>query len=146
MRTKSFVNTSLNVTETRIDKGAWKKIVTQSVHLEEHCTKIEILFHLFYAPIFLTNVVFKFNTVLIFIFFFLFFDNVSHNLLFCLLVNILYITVLKIIQCLYAFYKEQSNSDEAWSSIFEGFQLENALFLFFHEKCLLSNSKSYCWC
>ena len=72
MRTKSFVNTSLNVTETRIDKGAWKKIVTQSVHLEEHCTKIEILFHLFYAPIFLTNLVFKFNTVLIFIFFFYF--------------------------------------------------------------------------
>ena len=92
MGTKSFVNTSLNVTETRIDEGAWKKIVTQSVHLDEHCTKIEIPFHLFYAPLFLTNLVFKFNTVN----FFFFFDNVSHNLLFCLLINILYITGLEV--------------------------------------------------
>ena len=63
MRTKSFVKTSVNVTETRIDEGAWKKIVTQSVHLEEHCTKTESTFHLIYAPLYLTNLVFKFNTV-----------------------------------------------------------------------------------
>ena len=70
MRAKSFVKTLVNVTETRIDEGAWKKIVTQSVHLEEHCTKIETTFHLFFAPLFLVNLVFKFNTVLIGIFFF----------------------------------------------------------------------------
>ena len=72
MRAKSFVKTSVNVTETRIDEGAWKKTVTQSVHLEEHCTKIVTTFHLFYAPLFLTNLVFKFNTVLIGTFFFFF--------------------------------------------------------------------------
>ena len=63
MRAKSFFKTSVNVTETRIDEGAWKTIVTQSVHLEEHCTKIETTFHLIYAPFYLTNLVFKFNTV-----------------------------------------------------------------------------------
>ena len=87
MRAKSFVKTSVNVTEMRVDEGAWKKMVTQSAHLQEHCTKIEATFHLFYAPLFLTNLGFKFNTVLIGIFSF-FFDNVSHNLLFCLLDNI----------------------------------------------------------
>ena len=61
MRAKSFIKTSVNVTETRIDEGAWKKIGTQSVHLEEHCTKIETTFHLFYALLFLINLVFKFN-------------------------------------------------------------------------------------
>ena len=59
MRAKSFIKTSVNVTETRIDEG------TQNVHLEEHCTKIETTFHLFYALLFLTNLVFKFNIVLI---------------------------------------------------------------------------------
>ena len=52
----------------RIDEGAWIKIVIQSVYLEEHCTKIETTFHLFYALLFLTNLVFKFNIVLIGIF------------------------------------------------------------------------------
>ena len=92
MRAKSFVKTSVNVTETRIDEGAWKKIVTQSVHLEEHCTKIETTFHLIYALHYLTNLVFKFNTVLIGFFF----DTVSHNLLICLLINIWYITGLEV--------------------------------------------------
>ena len=69
MHAKSFVKTLVNVTETRIDEGAWKKIVTQSVHLEEHCTKIETTFHLIYAPLYLTNLIFKFNTVLIDLFF-----------------------------------------------------------------------------
>ena len=64
MRAKSFIKTSVNVTETRIDEG------TQNVHLEEHCTKIETTFHLFYALLFLTNLVFKFNIVLIGFFFF----------------------------------------------------------------------------
>ena len=43
------------------------------------------------------------------------------------------------------FYKEQQNFDEARDSIFEGFQLQNAQtkFLFFHEKCLLSNGENY---
>ena len=68
MRAKSFIKTSVNVTETRIDEGAWQKIVTQSVHLEEQCTKIETMFHLFFALLFLTNLVFKFNIVLIGIF------------------------------------------------------------------------------
>ena len=65
MRAKSFIKTSVNTTETRIDEG------TQSVHLEEHCTRIEFMFHLFYAFLFLTNLVFKFNMVLIAFFFFL---------------------------------------------------------------------------
>ena len=95
MHAKSFVKTSVNITETRIDEGAWKKIVTQSVHLEEHCTQIETTFHLFYALFFLTNLVLKFNTVLIDIFFVIV-DNVSHNLLFCLLINIWYITGLDV--------------------------------------------------
>ena len=68
MRAKSFIKTSVNVTETRIDEGAWQMIVTQSVHLEEQCTKIETMFHLFFALLFLTNLVFKFNIVLIGIF------------------------------------------------------------------------------
>ena len=54
MRAKSFVKTSVNVTETRIDEGAWKKIVTQN------------------APLYLTNLVFKFNAVLVGFFFFFF--------------------------------------------------------------------------
>ena len=66
MRAKSFIKTSVNVTETRIGEG------TQKVYLEEHCTKIETMFHLFYAFLFLTNFVFKFNIVLIGIFFFFF--------------------------------------------------------------------------
>ena len=49
MRAKSFIKTLVNVNETRIKEG------TQKVHLEEHCTKIETMFHLFYAFLFLTN-------------------------------------------------------------------------------------------
>ena len=81
MRAKSFIKTSVNATETRINEDAWKKIVKQSVHLEEHCTKVKSTFD-----------------------------------------------------------KEQQNFGEARCSIFEGFQLQNALimFLFFHEKCLLN--------
>ena len=63
MRAKSFIKTSLNVTEMRIDEGAWKKIVTQSMHLKEHCPETETTFHLFYALLFLTNLVFNFNIV-----------------------------------------------------------------------------------
>ena len=104
MQARSFIKTSVNVTETRIDEGAWKEIVVQSVHLEEHCTKIEIRFHLFYfmllflfdlvfkfttfylfyGLLFLTNLVFKFNVVFIGIVF----NNVNHNFLFSLLINI----------------------------------------------------------
>ena len=80
MRAKSFIKTSVNVTETRIDEG------TQNVHLEEYCTKIETIFHLFYALLFLTNLVFKFNIALI---------------------GILASLILKFIQCLMLFYKEQ---------------------------------------
>ena len=80
MHAKSFIKTSVNVTETRIDEG------TQNVHLEEHCTKIETTFHLFYALLFLTNLVFKFNIALI---------------------GILASLILKFIQCLMLFYKEQ---------------------------------------
>ena len=69
MRAKSFIKTSVKLTETKIDEGTWKKIVTQSVHLEEHCAKIETTFQLFYARLFLTNLVFEFNIVLIGIFF-----------------------------------------------------------------------------
>ena len=65
MRAKSFIKTSVNVTDTGIDEDVWKNIVTQSVHLEEHCTKTETTFRLFYRNIFLTNLVFKFSIVLI---------------------------------------------------------------------------------
>ena len=61
MRAKSFIKTSVNVTETRIDEGAWKNIATQSVHLKERCTKTETTFHLFLALLFLTNLAFKFS-------------------------------------------------------------------------------------
>ena len=61
MCAKYFIKTSVNVTEMRIDEGAWKKIVTQSVHLKEHCSKIETTFHLFYALLFLTNLVLNFH-------------------------------------------------------------------------------------
>ena len=81
MRAKSFIKTLVNVTETRIDEGAWKKIVTQSAHFEE----IETVFPLFYALLFLTNLVFKFNIVLIGFFLL---GNVNHNLLSCLLIKI----------------------------------------------------------
>ena len=117
MQTRSFIKTSVNVTETRIDEGAWKEIVVQSVYLEEHCTKIEIRFHLFYLMLlflfnlvfkfttfhlfyellFLTNLVFKFNVVFIGIVF----NNVNHNFLFCLLINIWYITYLEVFGVLY---------------------------------------------
>ena len=107
MRAKSFVKSLVNVTETRIDEGAWKKIVTQSVHLEEHSTKIETTFHLFYGLLFLTNLVFKFNTLLIGIFFL--FDNVSHNLLFCLLINIWYITDLEVYLVSLRFFLRNNN-------------------------------------
>ena len=78
MRARSFIKTFVNVTETRIDEGAWKEKVAQSVRLEEHCNKIETTFHLFYAFLFLKNLVVKFNIVLTGIVF----DNVNHNLLF----------------------------------------------------------------
>ena len=117
MQTRSFIKTSVNVTETRIDEGAWKEIVVQSVYLEEHCTKIEIRFHLFYLMLlflfnlvfkfttfhlfyellFLTNLVFKFNVVFIGIVF----NNVNHNFLFWLLINIWYITYLEVFGVLY---------------------------------------------
>ena len=53
-----------------------RELVTQSVHLEEHCTSVESKFHLFHALLFLTNLVFKYNSVNGH-----FFDNVDHNLL-----------------------------------------------------------------
>ena len=55
MRAKSFIKTSLNVTEMRIDEGAWKKIVTQSMHLKEHFPKQKPHFtyftHFFFSQI-----------------------------------------------------------------------------------------------
>ena len=92
IRPKSFIKISVNAIGTRIDEGTWKKIVTQCVHLEEHCTKIETTFHLLDALLFLANLVFKFNIVPIGILFY----NVNHNLLFCLLINIWYITDLEV--------------------------------------------------
>ena len=83
MRAKSFIKILVNVTETRIDEGTWKKTVAQSEHLEEHCTSIETTFRLFYALLFLTNLG-------------IFFYYVNHNLLFCLLINIWYITDLEV--------------------------------------------------
>ena len=98
MRAKSFIKTSVNVTETRIDEG------TQNVHLEEHCTKIETTFHLFYALLFFTNLVFKFNIVLIGIFS----DNFNHNLLFAFSLTVYISLILKFIQCLTLFFLRNS--------------------------------------
>ena len=64
IRAKSFIKTSINVTGTRIYEDVWKKIVAQSVHLEEHCTKKETTFHLFYALLFLANLFLKFKFVI----------------------------------------------------------------------------------
>ena len=80
MRVKSFITTSANIAETRIDEGAWKKIIAEKLALGKHCTKIETTFLLFYVLLFLTNLVFKFNVLLIGIFFF-FFDNVTFTFL-----------------------------------------------------------------
>ena len=63
------------------------------MHLEEHCTKIETMFHLFYALLFLSNLVFKFNIVLIGIFFII---PTTIYLLFCFLINIWDITDLEV--------------------------------------------------
>ena len=79
MRAKSFIKTSVNVTETKIDDGAWKKIShakLQAWTWKNIWTKIETTFHLFYALLFLSNLVFKFNIVLIGNFLY----NFHHNL------------------------------------------------------------------
>ena len=92
--------------EPTVRKDTWMRTASvtvivmfaQSVHLEEYCTKIETTFHLFCAFFFLTNLVFKFNIVLIGI---CFFDKVNHNLICCLSIKIWYI--LKFIYCLCGF-------------------------------------------
>ena len=99
MPAKSFIKTSVNVTDTRIDEGVWTKTVTQSVHLEEHCTKMETTFHIFYALLFLTSLVFKFNLVLIG--FFLEMSTTIYFFVFWLTFDIS--LILKFVQCLYAF-------------------------------------------
>ena len=81
MRTKSFIKSLVNVTEAKIDECAWKKIShakRQAWTWKNIWTKIETRFHLFYALLFLWNLVFKFRIVLIGIFFFF---NFHHNLL-----------------------------------------------------------------
>ena len=91
MRAKSFIKTSVNVTETGIDKG------TQNAHLEEHCTKIETTFHLFYALLFLTNM------VSIGFFFLTMSTTIYFSAFWLTFVSL----ILKFIQCLRLFYKEQ---------------------------------------
>ena len=129
MRAKSFIKTSVNVTEMRIDEG------TQNMHLEEHCTKIETTFHLFYALLFLTNLVFKFNMVLIVFFFFFsfFFDNVIHNLLFCLLLTFISL-ILKFIQCLTLFIRNSKIFMRL--KMLQNAQTTQTMLLYFHEKKL----------
>ena len=66
MRTKSFIKTSVSVTETKISEGAWKKIShakLQAWTWNNIWTKIETTLHLFYALLFLWNLVFKFDIV-----------------------------------------------------------------------------------
>ena len=105
LRAKSFIKTSVNVTETIFDECGWKKI--SCVKIQEHGTKIETTFHLFYTLIFVANFIFRFNIVLIGIIFifnivligiFLIISTTSY-LLFRLLINIW----LKSIQRLYTF-------------------------------------------
>ena len=97
MRTKSFIKTSVNVTETKIDECAWKKISHAKLQAwiwKNIWTKIEVAFHLFYALLFLWNLVFKFNVVLIGNFFY----NFHHNLFtfLCLFFHTWYIADLKV--------------------------------------------------
>ena len=129
MRAKSFIKISVNVTEMRIDEG------TQNMHLEEHCTKIETTFHLFYALLFLTNLVFKFNMVLIgfFFFFSFFFDNVIHSLLFCLLLTFISL-ILKFIQCLTLFIRNSKILMRL--KMLQNAQTTQTMLLYFHEKKL----------
>ena len=67
MHAKCFIKSSVNVTETKIDEGAWKKLSYAKIQActWKNMTKIETTFHLFYALLFLANLVFKFNIVLI---------------------------------------------------------------------------------
>ena len=144
IRVKSFIKTSVNFTETRIDEGAWRKIVTQSVHLEEHCTKIETTFHLFYALLFFTNLVFKFNIVLIGIFS----DNFNHNLLFAFSLTVYISLILKFIQCLTLFFLRNSKILMRLGVLFLkvfSFKMLKLCSYFFHENCLLSNGENYSW-
>ena len=62
--------------------------------------------------------------------------------------NTIYITNLEVDPVPYAFLQGTVKFLWGSGSISEGFQLQNAptMFLFFHEKCLLSNSKNYSWC
>ena len=79
VRDKSFIKTSVNVTKTKIDEGAWKKIShvkMQRALWKNIWTKIETTFHLFNALLFLSNLVFKFNRVFISNFLY----NFHHNI------------------------------------------------------------------
>ena len=60
MYVKSFIETLVNLTETKIEKQLRGN---PGMHLKEHCTKIETMFHLLDALLFLSNLVFKFNSV-----------------------------------------------------------------------------------
>ena len=66
MGAKSFTETSVNVTKRKLMKVPGKRSVTQkyNVHLEEHLNQKRNHFDLFYALLFLSNLVFKFNMVL----------------------------------------------------------------------------------
>ena len=102
------------------------------MHLKEHCIKIETAFHLFYAHLFLKNLVFKFNIALI-----------NSNLLFCLLINIWYITGLEVYQVSLHFFIRNSKILIRFSLLFlKVFSFKMLmLFLFFDEKPLLSNGE-----
>ena len=91
MRAKYFIKTSVNATETKIDEGAWKKISCAKIqaYFWKNMNKIPTTFHLFYALLFLANLVFKFNIVLIGIFVII---STTISLSVCLLINIWYIT------------------------------------------------------
>ena len=68
VRAKSFIKTSVNVTKTKIDEGARKKISHAKMERapwKNIWTKIETTFQLIYALPFLSNLVFKFKIVLI---------------------------------------------------------------------------------
>ena len=107
MRTKSFIKTSVDVTETKIDEADCKNISHRKLQAwswKNILTKIETTFPLFHALLFLWNQVCKFNIVMIgnifvistiYLIFFAFFSlfDISQTL--------------KFIQCVYAFYKDQ---------------------------------------
>ena len=133
MRTKSFIKTSVNVTETKIDEGAWKKIShtkLQAWTWNNIWTKIETTFHSFYALLFLWNLVFKFSIVLIGNFFIIS-TTILFTFFFLPFFHIRYIADLQVYPVPLRFFKRTSKILMSLGVLLFSFQLQNVLVMFF---------------